>query len=607
MMKKVFLLTLFLCFVIPSQSAAQSDDLKKIQNGLEPLIQKTLAEKKAPGYAIGIIKNNQLIYAKGFGVSQLGAEKAVTPQSLFHMASVTKPFVATAVMQLVEQGKIDLDASPTKYLQYFRLNDERFRAITIRQMLSHISGIPDVTDYNWDKPEYDDQALERFVRSVSNQHLVNTPGEKFAYSNTAYEVLGDVIAKVSGESFEDYVQHNILTPLGMKQSTLLLRQANKNLLTTPHVSEKGSVVVSKIFPYNRAHAPSSTLYSNIEDMSRWAIANLNRGELDGKRILKATTYDLLWKPVADVGIRGHSKVGISWFLQEAEGHHFVLHSGGDVGFESLVILAPDDKIAVVAMGNYSGSNSYVGELTVAAMKLMMGFDFLKKQNDATAQIDQSVLSNISLDQVLEKFLTASGGKEAMQKITSRVSKGTFEVQGVALRGTTEIYEKAPNQYLMMMNMQGQPSFSEGFDGTIAWTNDPEDGVREKTGAELARAKRDWDFYRNLKLRELYPKLVLKGKGKVKDREAYLVEAPRNGNPKLWYFDVSTSLLLRIEERNAQQEIIRLQEFNDYREIDGLKIPFEIILTDEATFKIKLTEVKHGLAIEDAKFKKPLAK
>jgi CubicO group peptidase (beta-lactamase class C family) len=607
-MKRVSLFALCLIFAVFSTlTNAQSDDLKKIQTSLEPLIQKTLAEKKASGYALGIVKNNQLIYARGFGVAKLGTQQPITPQSLFHMASITKTFVATAVMQLVEAGKIDLDASPTKYLPYFRLNDERVRAITIRQMLSHLSGIPDVTDYHWDKPEYDDKALERFVRSISSQKLVAAPGEKFAYSNTAYEVLGDIIAKASGESFEDYVQHHILTPLGMKQSTLLVREANPQLLTAPHVSEQGNTVVSKVFPYNRAHAPSSTLYANIEDMSRWALANLNHGEWNGKRILKPETLDMMWKPVANVGMRGSSKVGISWFLQEDGGHRFVLHSGGDVGFESLLILAPDDKIAVVAMGNYSGNNSYVGELTVAAMKLMIGFDFTRKVDDSAAQIDTSVLDKITLDQVLEKFIAASGGRETLQRVTSRLSRGTFEVQGLAIRGTTELYEKAPNKHLIVLSVQEQSIFSEGFDGTGAWVLDPEEGVQEKPDAELARIKRDRDFYRYLKLREFYPKLVLKGKIKMQAREAYLVEAPRNGKPKWWYFDVETGLLTRIEERDENRGVTQMQEFNDYRIVDGIKLPFDIILTDEAVFKIKLTEVKHNLAIDDAKFSKPVKK
>src|SRR6185295_14309535 len=219
----------------------------------------------------------------------------------------------------------------------------------------------DVTDYHWDKPEYDAGALERFVRSFSNQKLIFNPGEKFAYSNTAYEMLGDVIAKVSGESFEDYVQHQILTPLGMKDSTLLVREANQQLLTTPHIEAQGKLVVSKIFPYNRAHSPSSTLYSSIEDMSRWANANLNHGELDGKRILKRETAESMWQPVVDAF---NMKEAISWFMTALQGHQVVMHDGGDVGFESRLVLAPGDGIAIVAMSNYAATDKdYLHELS----------------------------------------------------------------------------------------------------------------------------------------------------------------------------------------------------------------------------------------------------
>ena len=115
------------------------------------------------------------------------------------------------------------------------MKDERYKTITIRQMLSHVSGMPDVEDYEWDKPQYDECALERYVRSLTDLSLIAAPGTKFRYSNMAYEILGDVIAKVSGESFEDYVKHHILEPLEMKISTLLVKQADPQLLTSPHV------------------------------------------------------------------------------------------------------------------------------------------------------------------------------------------------------------------------------------------------------------------------------------------------------------------------------------------------------------------------------------
>src|SRR6267154_4407972 len=413
------LLTIFATAQTPD--ATKTDPVARLSTELEPKIKEEVQQGRLPGFAIGVVKNGKLIYAKGFGVAKLGGTTAITSKSLFHMASVTKTFVATAILQLSENAKIDLDAPVIRYLPYFRLDDERYRNLTIRQMLSHTSGIPDTVTYNWDKPEYDAGALERFVRSIADQKLVFAPGEKFAYSNTAYEMLGDVIAKVSGESFEDYVQHNILTPVGMKDSTLLVREANPQLLTSPHVMENNKVVVSKIFPYNRAHSPSSTLYSSIEDMSRWAIANLNRGELDGKRILKGETIDSMWRPVADaLGM----KEGISWFTTEKQGHRFVLHSGGDVGFESLLLLAPEDGVAVVAMSNFAAQDhDYVEEFVNAAVRIMLGLK--PSEPSAAASITATQLgtedAKKKADEVLASYVTALGGRAAIEKITSRVA------------------------------------------------------------------------------------------------------------------------------------------------------------------------------------------
>jgi CubicO group peptidase (beta-lactamase class C family) len=285
------------------------------------------------------------------------AGKPVTKETLFHMASVTKPFVATAVMQLVEQGKVDLDSPVTKYLPYFHLKDERYRSITVRQMLTHTSGMPDVDNYHWDQPEYDDGALERYVRSLQDKQLRWEPGSKYAYSNMAYEVLGDLVAKVSGEAFEDYVEANILKPLGMTSSTLLYKKADPEKLAEGHTRSKdGSVQPIAHYPYNRAHTPSSNLHSNVVDMARWAFANLNGGELDGHRVLKPSTHALMWKPATQAGDR--ERVGISWFLKESipfsrsKGRTMVMHRGGDDGFLTKIMLLPAEKRGVILMTNY---------------------------------------------------------------------------------------------------------------------------------------------------------------------------------------------------------------------------------------------------------------
>jgi CubicO group peptidase (beta-lactamase class C family) len=336
----------------PSKPLQTRTIADRYQQKLQPLLERVIQEQTLPGFAIAVVENNRVAYAAGFGVRNLNRkDDPITTRSLFHMASITKPFVATALIQLVEKGKIDLDTRVVKYLPYFRLADERYTTITVRQLVSHTSGMPDVDDYEWDKPQYDDGALERYVRSLNALKLEFEPGERFKYSNIAFEILGDVIAKVSGERFEDYVQHHILGPLKMNDSTLLVRQADPMLIAWGHERlENGIPFPSKVYPYNRKHTPSSNLHSNALDMARWAMVNLNRGELDGVRILRPSTYDLMWTPTK-LPTTPSRVGGISWFLSKYRGNSVVEHGGSDTGFRTGLALLPDKKVAVVWMTN----------------------------------------------------------------------------------------------------------------------------------------------------------------------------------------------------------------------------------------------------------------
>jgi CubicO group peptidase (beta-lactamase class C family) len=308
-------------------------------------------------------------------VTNLETGGEVTPRTLFHMASVTKPFVATSIVQLLEQEKLSLDDRVVEYLPYFEMKDERYATLTIRQFLTHSSGMPDVEDYHWDEPEYDEGALERYVRSLTDRELLFEPGKKFSYSNLAFEVLGDLIAKVSGQSFADYVKEHILLPLGMNDSSILIRDVDPALLANGHVQgDNGEVLVSEHYAYNRRHGPSSTLHSNVVDMSRWAIANMNRGELEGTRILDASSYELLWEPTVIVGTRHRRQVrlGLSWFLSGFNEQPTVYHGGGDIGYRTNFLMAPDAGVAVIVLSNYWGPESTVEDVTRLALDLALG-------------------------------------------------------------------------------------------------------------------------------------------------------------------------------------------------------------------------------------------
>jgi CubicO group peptidase (beta-lactamase class C family) len=352
MMKRILpLVTMILWVTI---SIYQKAGAQELHQSIERYLAEQVKIHGIPGLTAAVVKDGELVYTGAFGVRQIGKKEKLTPEHIFHFASVSKPFVATAIMQLVEQGRMDLDDKVIKYLPYFKLADERFHEITILQMLNHTSGMPDVQDYEWDKPQTDEGSAERYVRQISTERLLWAPGDGWRYSNMAFDVLGDVIAKVSGMSFEEYIKANILVPVGMDHSSFIYPDIRESLRTTGHVGEPPRV--SKVYPYNRRHAPSSTLNSSVSQMTGWMLVNLNRGKINGRRILREESYDLLWTSSTDT-TRNDPQVGLSWFLGEHAGHRTVSHGGGDTGFRSYILLLPDDHIGIVLASNWQGTDT----------------------------------------------------------------------------------------------------------------------------------------------------------------------------------------------------------------------------------------------------------
>ncbi len=206
----------------------------------------------------------------------------------------------------------------------------------------------------------------------------------------------------------------------------------------------------------------------------------------------------------------------------------------------------------------------------------------------------------TVEQILDKYVQAIGGRAAVQAITSRVTKGTITAPAYKISGTIESYAKAPNKLLTEIKAPILGTTRTGFDGVVAW--EEENGeVKDAPGF----SRRDADFYLPIKLKDLYPRIELKGQEKVNGAEAYRLEAPRGGNPKRWYFAIDTGLLIRTEVRDAEGKLVSSEDYEDYRAVDGMKSPFTVRqLEDELETITKLTEVKHNVPIDDTKFAKP---
>jgi CubicO group peptidase (beta-lactamase class C family) len=307
-------------------------------------------ESDVVAYSIGWVADGKLAYAHAYGEKEMGGGEAVTTKSIFHWASVSKPFVATAIMQLHERGMLDLDALLIDVLSGYKVSDRRLSDVTIRQLLLHTSGMPDVEDYGWDKPEYDDEALRRWVLQESPRELLFDPGSDRQYSNVGFEVLGLVIEQVSGLGFEEYMQRNIFEPLGMDDSTFYYPDVPEALRTAGHAGEEQRHPVGN-YPYNRRHAPSSTLNTNVEDMARFVMAMLNEGELDGVRIIESSTLRDMWDPGWIMRESPLSAAAMGWVVEDFNGHRMVRHFGGDDGFRSALLIFPDDEAGLFLVTN----------------------------------------------------------------------------------------------------------------------------------------------------------------------------------------------------------------------------------------------------------------
>lgn len=342
-----------------------------LDDRLWPLVQRLVEVRTdLAGLAVAVVRDDEEV-CRGFGVRDLGTREPVTPETMFHLASVSKPFVATAVVSLAtsdaEPG-LDLDAPLTDLVPELTLADGWAGEVTARGLLSHASGLPDVADYGWHDPQLGDDALSEFARSLGHWRLQSEPGTTCSYSNAGFELLGLLLSRAMGTTFEDAVRRQVLAPLGMATSTFLRADVPPELAASPHVAMP-LVVPEGVYPYTRRHAPSSTLHSNLVELCRWMQAHL--GGADGGPRLDPELVDLMWGPVLPVGEPPwEEEVGLGWMLGHHRGRRVVCHTGADPGFGARLVLLPDEGLGVVVLAN---SNTVpTGLIAEAALDAVLG-------------------------------------------------------------------------------------------------------------------------------------------------------------------------------------------------------------------------------------------
>lgn len=330
--------------------------------GLDAYIDAALKTWNVPGMGLAIVRNDSLIYARGYGVREVGKPERVDEKTVFAIGSSSKAFTAASIAMLVDEKKVSLDASPATYLPGFQLYDPyATRELTVRDLLSHRSGLAR-GELAWYGSGFDRDEIVRRVRYLKPSWSFRS---QFGYQNIMYITAGQVVAKVSGKSWDDFVRERIFTPLGMTTSSTSVKGVESLAdLAQPHAELRDTVRKVPWRDIDNA-GPAGSINSNVVEMAQWVRLQLGRGMYNGKRLISSRMVDEMHQ--AHTVIRTDSAArannpdthlqayGLGWFLQDYRGRMIVHHGGNVDGFTALVAMMPEEKFGVVFLTNMNGT------------------------------------------------------------------------------------------------------------------------------------------------------------------------------------------------------------------------------------------------------------
>jgi CubicO group peptidase (beta-lactamase class C family) len=346
-----------LWFVCISKSFAQYSDKDK-KGQIDRVVAKMMTANKIIGLSIGIVKDGKIFYTKGYGTKEIGKVAAIDSTTNFLTCSISKLFTATAIMQLVERGKIDIHKKLTDYVPDFSMKDPRYKEITIEQMLTHTSGIPNKNNPHYIDPENDSLALTAFACKLRKEKLSFPPGVQLSaktYSNAAYDILGLVIERVTQKTYSDYVTTNVLQLAGMDSSSFFIQQINKGRRSTPHTKNwlTGKVKQSNYYPDIPQDKPCGNLNSCSYDLCKWVLHNLSIYNATNKTkgVLERNTLVDMWTTKKEIPPFSTS-IGLGWWVVNSNKYgKYVFHDGNDPGFSAALIISPKNNFGIVLLCN----------------------------------------------------------------------------------------------------------------------------------------------------------------------------------------------------------------------------------------------------------------
>jgi CubicO group peptidase (beta-lactamase class C family) len=325
---------------------------QQIGRAVDAYVEGQLRTQRVPGLALAVVRDGHLINARGYGLANIELDVRVKPETIFQTGSVGKQFTATAIMMLVEEGKIGLDDKISTYLP---VTPAKWDEITVRNLLTHTSGIADYAAEANPKPggvidlrsDYtEDELLQKFMILPMNFK----PGEEWSYSNTGYVLLGILIHKVTGEFYGDFLQERIFRPLGMNATRIISEAEIIPNRAAGYELVNGEIKNQKWVSPSLNTTADGALYTNVIDMAKWDAALYN------EKLLKRKSFDQIWTPVKLLDGKTHP-YGFGWDIGEANGHRLLEHGGAWQGFTTDISRYVDDRLTVVVLTNLDGDHS----------------------------------------------------------------------------------------------------------------------------------------------------------------------------------------------------------------------------------------------------------
>ena len=315
---------------------------------------------RVPGLAIAVVKDDSLVFAKGYGVIQIGKPAPVTEHTRFAIGSTTKAMTVVALAMLADEGKLRWDDRVIDYVPGLRLYDPYVtRELTIRDLLTHRTGLPG-TDLLWAVPE-NNYSVPEMMRRLRYVRPVSSFRSQWEYENVMYAVAGYIVERVSGESWESFIRTRIFIPLGMRESeTLVSEIAGKPNVAVPHALVTDTVRVVPVRSTD-AIAPAGSVWSSVSDMSRWMRFMLDSGRVGTTRLIKPATFSEIVAPQIRVPMDEYPALqlvqphffsyALGWFVQDYHGKTVWMHTGSIDGMCAIIGLIPEQNLGVYVLEN----------------------------------------------------------------------------------------------------------------------------------------------------------------------------------------------------------------------------------------------------------------